>query len=145
MKTDHPIYLFLSAGPEAFRVLTAGQQLVGDYRFCSLTLKGLERRLDGIFEPAGHAGPVYVVEFQGQSAPSAWYNLLAKMGLYGAAHPDRDVLGIGVLLRERDCPPFPSWARGAEEPLRVVALDRFLPGSGWHASRRIHSSRSLLR
>jgi len=65
MKTDHPIYLFLSAGPEAFRVLTGGRRLQGDYRFCPLTIKGLERRLDGIFEPEGHAGPAVVVEFQG--------------------------------------------------------------------------------
>ena len=53
MRTDHPVYLFLSAGPEAFRVLTGGQRLIGEYRFCSLTIKGLERRLDGIFEPDG--------------------------------------------------------------------------------------------
>ncbi len=86
----------------------------------------MERRLDGIYEPDGHAGPVYVVEFQGQSAPSACYNLLAKIGLYGEAHPDRDVLGVGVLLRERDGPAFPSWARGTDGPLRVTALDRFL-------------------
>lgn len=42
MKTDQPIYLFLSTGAEAFRVLTGGQQLVGAYRFSSLTIKGLE-------------------------------------------------------------------------------------------------------
>lgn len=29
MKTDHPIYLFLSAGAEAFRVLTGGIRLEG--------------------------------------------------------------------------------------------------------------------
>ena len=81
MKTDHPIYLFLSAGAEAFRVLTGGRRLQGAYRFCSLTIKGLERRLDGIFEPDGHSGPVYVVEFQGQAAAAAWYNLLTKIGL----------------------------------------------------------------
>jgi hypothetical protein len=51
MKTDHPIYLFLSAGAEAFRVLTGGRRLEGAYRFCSLTIKGLERRLDGIYNP----------------------------------------------------------------------------------------------
>ena len=44
------------------------------------TLKGLERRLDGLFEPDGHPGPVYVVEFQGQRADKAWYNLLTKIG-----------------------------------------------------------------
>ena len=72
MKTDHPIYLFLSAGAEAFRVLTGGHELPGPYRFSSLTLKGLERRLDGLYEPEGHSGPVYVVEFQGQRADKAW-------------------------------------------------------------------------
>ena len=71
MKTDHPIYLFLSAGPEAFRVLTGGYELEGPYRFSSLSIKGLERRLDGLFEPEGHGGPVYVVEFQGQAADKA--------------------------------------------------------------------------
>ena len=61
MKTDHPIYLFLSTGAEAFRVLTGGHRLVGEYRFCSLTIKGLERRLDGIFE-----------RFRGLTAREIW-------------------------------------------------------------------------
>ena len=132
MKTDHPIYLFLSAGAEAFRVLTGGRRLVGAYRFCSLTIKGLERRLDAIFEPEGHAGPVYVVEFQGQAADSAWYNLLTKIGLYGEQHPRREVVGIGVFMRERDAPGFPRWAQGPQAPLLTAALDRFLPE--WLAS-----------
>ena len=132
MKTDHPIYLFLSAGAEAFRVLTGGRRLVGAYRFCSLTIKGLERRLDAIFEPEGHAGPVYVVEFQGQAADSAWYNLLTKIGLYGEQHPLREVVGIGVFMRERDAPAFPRWAQGPHAPLLTAALDRFLPE--WLAS-----------
>jgi len=127
VKTDHPIYLFLAAGPEAFRVLTGGCELDGGYRFSSLTIKGLERRLDGILEPEGHSGPAYVVEFQGQHLASAWYNLLTKIGLYGEQHPEREVLGIGVLLHERDQPNYPNWARHTEVPLRIVPLDRFLP------------------
>ena len=127
MKTDHPIYLFLSAGPEAFRVLTGGHRLEGDYRFCSLTIKGLERRLDGIFEPEGHAGPVYVVEFQGQALGKAWYNLLTKIGLYGEGHPEREVVGVGVFLREQDVPGCPSWANRADAPLLRVALRDVLP------------------
>jgi hypothetical protein len=127
VKTDHPIYLFLSAGAEAFRVLTGGRRLIGPYRFCSLTLKGLERRLDAIFEPDGHAGPVYVIEFQGQPVATAWYNLLTKIGLYGEEHPDRDVIGIGVFLHARDVPAFPSWANGAAAPLACVSLKHILP------------------
>ena len=127
MKTDHPIYLFLSTGAEAFRVLTGGHQLVGPYRFCSLTIKGLERRLDGIFEPEGHAGPVYVVEFQGQYAAGAWYNLLTKIGLYGEEHPERDVIGIGVFLRACDAPGCPSRIGETGSVAMGVALDRILP------------------
>ncbi|WP_338113708.1 DUF2887 domain-containing protein [Thiococcus pfennigii] len=111
MKADHPIYLFLSAGAEAFRVLTGGQEFDGAYRFCSLTIKG-----PGIFEPDGHDGPVYVVESQGQASEKAWYNLLSKIGLYGEEHPRRDVIGIGIFLREQDVPAFPSWASQAGEP-----------------------------
>lgn len=126
MKTDQPIYLYLNTGPEAFRVLTGGLTLEGAYRFCSLNLKGLERRLDGICEPAGHDGPAYVLEFQGYGAAGAWYNLLAKMGLYGEQHPQRDVQGIGVFLRESLAPRFPTRIAGADSPVRAVYLDRFL-------------------
>ena len=80
MKTDHPIYLFLRSGPEAFRVLTDGRCLDGPYNVCSLTIKGIERRLDGLLEPDGHAGPAFVVEFQGQPQAKALYNLNTKSG-----------------------------------------------------------------
>jgi len=42
-------------------VLTGGRRLEGAYRFCSLTIKGLERRLDGIFEPDMNAGARWAV------------------------------------------------------------------------------------
>ena len=42
MKTDQPIYLYLNAGLEAFRVQTGGLTLDGPYRFASITPKGLE-------------------------------------------------------------------------------------------------------
>lgn len=57
-------------------MLTGSHELEGPYRLFSLTLKGLERRLDGLFEPEGYSGPVYVVEFQDQRTDKAWYNLL---------------------------------------------------------------------
>jgi hypothetical protein len=127
VKTDHPIYLFLSAGAEAFRVLTGGRQLDGPYRFCSLTLKGLERRIDGLLEPDGHPGPIYVVEFQGQRSEKAWYNLLTKIGLYGEEHPQRDVIGVGIFLRDQDIPGCPSWANQSDVPLLSVSLRGTLP------------------
>jgi hypothetical protein len=127
MRTDHPIYLFLSEGAEAFRVLTGGLQLAGAYRFTALTIKGIERRLDGLLEPEGHAGPVYVVEFQGQRVETAWYNLITKIGLYGEAHPEREVLGVGIFLHEDLAPASPSWLGAEASPVRAVYLNRFLP------------------
>lgn len=127
MKTDHPIYLFLSAGAEAFRVLTGGLRLEGAYRFSSTTLKTLERRLDGLLEPDGHAGPVYVVEFQGQFSERAGYNLLSKLGLYGEQYPTRDVIGIAVFLRARDVPAYPGGFGASPELVRIVILEQTLP------------------
>ncbi|ESQ16687.1 MAG: hypothetical protein N838_25695, partial [Thiohalocapsa sp. PB-PSB1] len=122
-----PIYLFLSAGAEAFRVLTGGQEFNGDYRFCSLTLKALERRIDGLLEPDGHDGPAYIIEFQGQHADKAWYNLLTKIGLYGEEHPQRNVIGVGVFLREQDIPSVPTLVQRARGPLLSIAPRDVLP------------------
>ncbi len=70
MKTDQAIYEFLSAGPEAFRVLTAGLTLVGEYSFGSLTFKALERRADGVFEPVGTAAPSTWSSFRPSRSPT---------------------------------------------------------------------------
>jgi len=56
----------------------------------------------------GHTGPVYVVEFQGQRSEKAWYNLLAKIGPYGEAHPQRDVIGTGIFLQDQQVPLAPA-------------------------------------
>jgi hypothetical protein len=134
VKTDHPVYLFLSAGAEAFRVLTGGRELDGAYRFCSLTIKGLERRLDGIFEPEGHAGPVYVVEFQGQSSEKAWYNLLTPIQ-ETKAH--QSILAEGKIegkaeslkrLLTRRYGPLPAWAEQRIDAATAAQLDGWLDG-----------------
>jgi hypothetical protein len=119
---------WLSAGAEAFRVLTGGLTLVGPYRFTSSTLKSLERRIDGLFEAEGHAGLVHLVEFYGRPVPGAWYNLLAKIGLYGERDPGRDVLALGIFLCRRHIPPWPTGAAESPALIRVVALDEVLPG-----------------
>jgi hypothetical protein len=81
--------------------------------------------LDGIYEPEGHDGPVYVIEFQAQHAAGAWYNLLTKLGLYGQLHPRRTVQGLLIFLHTGDDPGAPP---GAEPPLCTAAyLDDLLP------------------
>ena len=49
-------------------------------------------------------------------------------GLYGEQSPAREVVGIGVFLREQDVPRFPSWPNQAEAPLLRVVLREVLPG-----------------
>jgi hypothetical protein len=50
-----------------------------------------------------------------------------SFGLYGEEHPHRDVIGVGIFLREQDRPRFPHWANQAQTPLLQVALRRVLP------------------
>lgn len=127
MKTDPFIYAFLATDREAFRVLSGGLTLAGEYVFRSLTLKGIERRLDGLYEPQGHDGPAYVVEFQAQPVADAWYNLLTKIGLYGEEHPDRDVRGLLILFQESDLPRWPSRVGGPDAIATAACLERFPP------------------
>lgn len=118
----------MATSPEAFRILTGGLTLPGSYRFRSLTLNVMERRIDGVFEPEGHSRPVYIVEFQGQFAQTAWYNLIVKVSLYGEAHPEQDVRGILIFLNAALAPRHPS---GISDPaggsFPAVYLDQFLP------------------
>ncbi|QQO54650.1 MAG: DUF2887 domain-containing protein [Thiohalocapsa sp. PB-PSB1] len=127
MKTDQAIYQRLSIGAEAFRVLTGGLRLDGPYQFRSVTFKALERRADGVFEPAGQKAPMYVVEFQAQPNASAWYNLLTKVGLIGEQRPSADIRGILIFLHEKDDPGPPPGIANAESLFTAVYLNRFLP------------------
>ncbi len=104
MHTDPSIYTFLATDPEAFRVLTGGLTLPGAYIFRSIALKSLELRLDGLYEPDGHTGPVYAIKFQARAIEGTWYNPLAKIGLYGEEHPGQEVRGLLIFLRERADP-----------------------------------------
>ncbi|AFL72276.1 DUF2887 domain-containing protein [Thiocystis violascens] len=146
MKIDPAIYEFLATGAEALRILTGGLVLIGPYRFRSLTLKGIERRLDGVYEPDGHAGPVYVIEYQAQPVPGAWYNLLAKIGLYGEEHPRRDVRGILIFTRIRDDPRLPRLIGGVDSVARGLpgAVSARLAGAGTEQSlsRRLRTAGS---
>ena len=53
---------------EVFRVLSDGVTLSGRYGFTSLTRKGIERRLDGVYEPEDHDGPSTSSSFKPSTA-----------------------------------------------------------------------------
>ena len=52
----------------------------------------------GIYEPDGHDGPVYLIEFQAQNAHATWYNLLSKMGLYLNTREGRQLFNCLTVL-----------------------------------------------
>ncbi|ESQ13235.1 MAG: DUF2887 domain-containing protein [Thiohalocapsa sp. PB-PSB1] len=97
------------------------------YQFRSVTFKALERRADGVFEPAGQDAPVYVVEFQAQPVASAWYNLLTEVDLIGEQRPSADIRGVLIFLHEQDNPGPPPGLADAESLFKAVYLNRFLP------------------
>ena len=131
MITDQPIYKLMATSPEAFQVLTGGITLQGPYHFSSVTIKSLERRIDGLYEPVGHDGTVYVLEFLGQAEKTAWYNLATKVGLLGEANPQRDVRGILIFAHSSLDKHRPQWMKDKEVrevgPFRAVYLDKFVP------------------
>lgn len=127
MHTDPSIYTFLATDPEACRVLTGGLTLPGAYIFRSITLKSLERRLDALYEPDGHTGPVYAIEFQARAIEGAWYNPLTKIGLYGEEYPSQEVRGLLIFLRERDDPWRQRPVARPDALVSAIYLDQFLP------------------
>lgn len=133
MKTDHPLYRFLTTGPEAFRLLSGGLTLQGPYRTSAPVLKTLERRIDGLLEPIGHDGSVWVLEFQAQSSPHAGYNLVTKVGAYGEEHPTRDVFGLLVLLHEGLRPAKPVWLSQQDHPGFILVVLRPMLQSAYAA------------
>jgi len=123
MKTDHEIYQFLSIGPKAFRALT-GIALHGAYTFSAPVLKSLERRIDAVFEPKDSNEPVYIVEFQVQWKPTAWYNLLTKIGLYGENNYTRKIKGVLIVPKSTVSWEESEWiAQATSQYLSIVYLE----------------------
>ena len=72
----------------------------------SEVLKALERRIDGVYEPA--SGPVTIVEFQGYPKENIYALTFAAMALYDIQHPGCGVHGVILFLNPEDDPgPYP--------------------------------------
>ncbi|MFZ1639833.1 MAG: DUF2887 domain-containing protein [Candidatus Contendobacter sp.] len=128
MKTDKHLYKLLAAGPETFRFLTGGIELPGPYQGRSITFKELERRADGVFEPAGQDGPAYLIEVQAQPGGDVYDRLLLELLLYRRLHPERPVYGQVLFLNAGSDEPAWPWAGwlGSGPLLRPVYLDGIL-------------------
>lgn len=109
-------------------MLTGGMILSNSYRFSSITLKGMERRIDAVFEPEGHNGTVYIIEFQAQWNLVAWYNLITKIGLYGEQHVERKIHGILIFSRRTiETQKYHDLLNSIPALMTILYLEDFLP------------------
>lgn len=91
MKTDELLYELFSIDPKSvFRLVQL--DLEGDYIFESITLKTIEKRIDGFLKRTDGVGPNVFVEFQGWDDPKIYW---------------RSFREVCMLYEERDDPmPF---------------------------------------
>lgn len=80
MATDISFYEWARRAPDALASL-AGVHSRG-YRWSSVVLKGLERRLDGVLEPQDSARPLLFVEFQAYRDPGLLWRWLQGIVTY---------------------------------------------------------------
>ncbi|WPL17898.1 hypothetical protein Thiowin_02941 [Thiorhodovibrio winogradskyi] len=126
MRTDKEIYLLLRSDEEFLRILCGGLRIAGPYQFDAIDLKALERRLDGVVQPANEQEPMHAIEVQGWCDPSIYSRMLIDMGLLMKAHPKREVRGLLLFLIPEHDPQTPPWSalieRDPDPPIRRVYL-----------------------
>ncbi|MBK1642469.1 hypothetical protein CKO12_11385 [Chromatium okenii] len=129
MKTDKHIHTLLTSSPEAFRFLTGGLELIGNYQDRSIVFKELERRADHVFEPDNGIGPVYILEIQTRHSGDVYDRLVLELVLYRKLHPNCTVHGLVLFIeRSGDEPESPWQAHLGISPLllKSVYLDEVI-------------------
>lgn len=103
--------------------LLAKQPPPGRCRFDSITVKELERRLDGLVVPESHELPVTVFEFQFQKDAEIYNRIVVEMAAAERAHDMRTVQGI-IFFRSESLDDKPEpWRRIVQSVSMQDALD----------------------
>lgn len=118
METDTPLYEIFRSHPEWLSdLMNAPTTVAGNFE--SITIKRLERRLDGLFIPRDKLLPIMVIEFQLFPSKNIELRTVEEMVEVARRNPDRTVEGVIFFANERmDKRPQP-WTR----ILRVHYLD----------------------
>jgi Protein of unknown function (DUF2887) len=103
VKTDKEIYRVFQQCPEIIFEM-AGLASPGHCQVTSETVKGLERRLDGIVRPDDLGQPLSVFEIQFQKAPDIYPRIVVEMALVQQHSAMRGVQGI-VFFADRSLDP----------------------------------------
>jgi predicted transposase/invertase (TIGR01784 family) len=134
MRTDKQLYTLLQTVPSLFTDLT-GIPLSPDYVFAAVTLKALERDLDGLLfpsqPPTDSAYTVYVVEFQAYYDKLIYPRLLQEACTYQLQQADKplEVEAILIFLNATYDPKQAPWhelGRSGKPGLRVFYLDEMI-------------------
>ena len=109
MKTDHLFYEVFQLQPQSLLQLAA-LDLSGDYAFQIITLKQVERRLDGFFRDQQGKAPHLFVEVQGYNDPQITWRLLNEISTYYLQNEDNHpFVAVVLFLNRKDqpsCLPF---------------------------------------
>lgn len=103
MKTDHLFYEVFQLQPQALLQL-ASLEVQGEYRFQSITLKQMERRLDGFFRDQQGKAPHVFVEVQGyEDSQIAWrmLNAISSYYLHNANEKDHPFVAVILFLNHK--------------------------------------------
>lgn len=126
--TDKQLYTLLRAYPPFFSDLT-GIALEGNYSFTAISLKSLEKHVDGVLEPEDTTKPFYIVEFQGYDDALIYHRTLVELHTWQLQQPKQVIQAVIIFLDVRFDPKTAPWHNLAQQPqsvLRVFYLEDLL-------------------
>jgi predicted transposase/invertase (TIGR01784 family) len=135
MKTDTIFYTLLQNLPSVlFELLEQSPALASHYRFSSVEIKELARRIDGLFlpKPGYPQDPIYFVEVQFQSDNDLYWRLITEAFLYLNQYRPHQKWQAVVLWAKRSIDPgIPVSYQTSLAPgqIHVVYLDELIDAS----------------
>jgi len=121
MKTDKEIYRIFQQCPEMVYELAA-LKFPGQCQVTSVTLKDVERRLDGLVCPDDEDQPLIVFEVQFQRAEDIYPRILAEAALVQQENGMREVLAVIFFASRSQDPETEPWTK----VVRRIYLDEHL-------------------
>ncbi len=125
MKSDKEFYDLFKIHPDLLKLLVPIRARA-TYTFRSKTVKALERRMDGCFEPTNPKDPIYVIEVQARKKDNIYSRIIIEMAMLGISHPNQEIKGVLLFLKATHDPKTKPWvhfARTCKCSLRVVYLE----------------------
>jgi hypothetical protein len=124
MKTDPLFYELFRLQPASLFEL-AGLEADGEYVFESITVKSIEKRLDGFFRRTDGDGPDIFLEVQGYDDPNIYWRLFQEIFTYYAQADKKAPFTAVFLFVDEKYDPKTCPVSGFLPPNRLII--RYLP------------------